>query len=836
MQRSFLRVLCPLAFSFLGFSSPALGAGDSLNGRLAEMGARFEAQPELKSVPGSGWKPYNRAKWFYEQRAEGGVEPSAAALWAAWGERQLRAAQTNARTSWFSLGPVTLSGRILDIEFHPTDPAILYVCSASGGLWKSQDGGESYFTTTDQLPVLGTGAVLVLPWSPQVVLLGTGEGNGTSVFGVGILKSTDAGATWSPTGLSFDLAQNVGFNCMEANPLTGTILAAANAGLWRSTDEGDSWTQIASGPWYDVKWKPGDAARVYATYAMSGQFSGVKVSTDDGLSFLHAGSGQPSSGLIGNTRIAVTPADPSIVYAHFADRNTNGTIGIYRSTDDASTWTARNTSVNVAGGQGWYNLSLAADPDDADHIITGGIRLYRSYNGGLLLTETGGGFGLGDSTRVHVDHHAACYAPGGPASVWVGSDGGIWRSTDDGENWVIRQNGLATYQFYDIGVAQSDPIFMMGGTQDNGIPGRSGPTQWFPTNLYADGMVVNVHPEMANVVYGEWQFGNHVKSLDGGQSWFPIMNGITGDGAWVAPVDLDRLNPSRLFTSTSQGIFRTESGGLQWENVHLLPARWISISPVDGDVVWALNYIAANLSLDGGDTWRQSSYWGFPQGGPTKVLAHPTDAGGAFVTYSGYSEPWAHVALTSDLGATWQDVTGDLPSQPVNAIAVDPDRTGDWYIGTDTGVWSSTDGGAHWLPFETGLPHAVVSDLEINRAARKLVAGTYGRGAWEIDLPSLTSTAETADTRSLRLMLDPPYPNPASGETTFRFAAREAAGAELGIYDVRGRLVERLASVRSDGVVRTLAWLPGEEVASGAYFAVLRSGEERVTRKLILSR
>ena len=819
--------------------APAAAAeeGESVQDWLSGMELFYEAHPQLKTTPGSGWKPYTRLKWFVEQRMVDGELAPAGARWEASRERLRREHEAGSlpRTTWFSAGPMDLSGRILDIEFHPTNPDIVYIGSASGGLWKSTDNGLSYVTTTDQLPVLSVGAVAVLPWNPDIVLMGTGEGNGAGVWGVGMLRSTDAGLSWQPTSLNYLMTNHHGFNAIEANPATGTLLAAARDGLWRSTDEGQNWTRVGTGLWYDVKWKPGDPLRVYAARGANGAGDGVHVSTDDGLSFALLGVGQPDPTTIGKTKIAVTPANPGILYANYCNRLTNESLGIWRSLDSGATWTARST-VNIGGGQAWYNLTIAADPNNADRIIAGGVGLYASDDGGLTLAETGGGNGMGDQTHVHVDHHAVAYEPGSTSAVWVGCDGGVWRSADDGHTWLSRREGLVTYQFYDIAVAQTHPVFLVGGTQDNGIPGRTGPTTWFPTGIGTDGMVCNITPTNAQFVYGEAQNGWHVKSVNGGLNWFPINSGLSGNGFWVTPVDQDQIDVLTLFTATTAGIFRSTTGGNVWANVAGYLSVWLSISRVNHDVVWSVYHGAAMRSLDGGDTWQISTGFSFPHGGATKILAHPTDANAAFVTFSGYSAGARRVVLTEDLGATWQNVTGDLPDVPVSAIAVDPLIPSDWYVGTDTGVWISQDGGAHWLPCETGLPHTVVTDLEINVAGRKLVAGTYGRGVWELTLPDPTGVSEGSSLATLHLMLDPPYPNPASGATTLRFAARDAGQASLDIYDVSGRRMTHVADVRSDGLIRLLSWTPPAELASGAYFAVLRAGDEQVSQKIILRR
>jgi photosystem II stability/assembly factor-like uncharacterized protein len=803
---------------------------------LDEMHSYFEAHPELRDMPGSGWKPYNRAKWFLDQRRADGELPDPMARWRAWeAKREIEARiGAYARTSWFQLGPTRFSGRIIDIEFHPTNADIVYAGAASGGLWKSTDGGDTWQVLTDHLPSLAVGGIVVLPWDPDVVLIGTGEGSNTGLFGRGIFKSIDGGQTWNPTNLTFPPGTSTGFHAMEVNAQTGTILAGSRFALYRSTDEGDNWTQVQSGNWSDVKWKPGDPARVYAAKF----YGGVYVSTDDGLTWSHAGSGQPNGASVSKTRIAVSPADPNVIYAHYCDRNTRETYGIYRSTDDGNTWLVRNNTINMLGGQGNYNLSLIVDPDNIDRVVSGGVLLYGSYDGGVTWTVLNPGPGIGSETNPHVDNHAIIYEPGSTSNLWIGTDGGVWRSSDDGETWRSRREGLVTYQFYDICVAQSDPMFMMGGTQDNGVPGRQGIDTWFQTTILSDGMVCNITPTNANEVFAEKQRGIHYKSTDGGHNWFFIISGITGTGLWVTPVDQDQNDPDHLYTSTDAGIFRTTNGGALW--VRMTGAEdastWLSISPIDGNSVWSLEGAEARYSTDDGETWTTAAPYGFSHNAPLRVHAHPTNLDAALVTFGGYT-PLGHIGYTTDMGQSWEEVSGDLPVMPVNTIVVDPSRPDDWYIGTDVGVWMSSDGGEHWLPFEAGLPNAIVLDLEIQRSTRKLVAGTYGRGVWEVDLPTESSAPDASDPSArLRLMLDPPLSNPVASSTVFRFAARTEAPVTLEIHDVAGRRIDRVASyARGDGTVRVVNW-DSRGVTGGVYFAVLRSGRDHLSRRLVVVR
>jgi len=842
------RPLLPLlaaAFAAIALTAGTAAAapGDPSEAGLSDLDRLvrwFEEHPEKKFQRGTGWNPLQRALWFVEQRRVDGRDPAPGARWEAWQETRSRSAGIAPRAAWFEIGPVNLSGRILSLAFDPNDAATVYVGSASGGLWKSTDGGDTWTTTTEELPTLAIGGVCVSPLDSNVVLIATGEGtpNSDRVGGVGILKSTDAGQTWATTSLTYAVDSYSGFHCLEANPVTGTLLAGANDGLWRSTDEGDNWTRIQTGDFWDVKWKPG-TNRVYAVGG--GYYGGgnsVQVSTDDGASWSNLTSGLPSASQIGKSKIALCASIPTTVYLHLSSSATYETLGIYRSTNDGASWSVRNSSQNIGGGQAWYNLTLAVDPDNSNIILAGGVEIFRSQNGGTTFQEVGDGYGLGTDTAIHWDHHAIAYEPGSGSNVWCGTDGGVWKSTNDGSTWFSRREGIATYQFYDICAAQSDPSAILGGTQDNGVPGRQGSSgDWFTSTLFADGMVCNVDPTNANVVYAEWQRGNQVKSTNAGASWFDIQNGLPSNaGAWVTPVAMDRNNPTTLFCSVSNRIYRTTNGGSSWSNMHNHDADWIDVSPVSGLVVWSVSGTSRPyLSTDGGTAWIQVSDFPFVSGSATKILAHPTDPNTVFVTFSGYTSA-AHVARSTNLGLSWTDVTGDLPDEPVNAIAVDPQFPDDWYVGTDVGVWQSTNGGVSWVPFDSGLPNAVVADLEIRDAQRKLVAGTHGRGAFEIALSSPGTGADVTAAAPYNLMLDPPSPNPLSRATMLRFAARHEGTVSLDVYDVGGRLVSHLAELPTgDGIIRRMPWV-AEDVPAGVYFAVLRAGEAQVTRKLVVAK
>ncbi len=805
---------------------------ESFSEWVARMEAYFDQNPELKSTPGSGWKPFNRFKWFYEERlSEDGTIPIGARWNAFLRKKELEGARAKAATNqWFSLGPANFAGRMLDIEFDPTNANILYAGAAGGGIWKSTNGGLAWTALDDELPTLAVGAIAVVPSNPNIVVIGTGEAtnNIDAVYGVGILRSTDGGATWNTTNVTATVANRNGFHAMEANPFTDVILACDLNGVWRSSDQGATWTQVRTGGEFtDIKWKPGSADVCYVVRISESTTGRIFRSTDGGVTWGGASAGTPNNLLWGKTRLSVTAANPEYVYAVFSHQQTLALLEVSRTTDSGVSWTARTTVDPGIGGQCWYNLTAQADPNDASRLFMGGTPLFRSNNGGTSFTGIAG--------NVHVDHHGSAYRPGFDDNLFVASDGGIWESTDDGTTWLDRNVGLVTYQFYDICVSPPDPLRSWGGTQDNGTDRWLNSTTWL-NGLGADGMVCNGHPTDANIVYGEIQFGDHRKSINGGANgtWFSINNGITGSGNWVTPVEIDPTDGNHLYTATSTGTFRTTDGGSNWVNVSANAFASYSISPVDGNLVWGIAQAQASYSTDDGATWNVSAPITFPVGSGIRIHAHPTDYNSALATFGSYNVNNRHVALTTDLGASWTDVTGDFPSQPVTAVEIDPQSPSTWYIGTDMGVWVSANGGVNWFPFETGFPNAVVADLEIQDSGRKLRAGTHGRGMWEVTIPdAATGVGGAIASGPSNLMFDRAWPNPAKSQMLLRYAARNAAPVSLSIYDVQGRLVTNLAEHAADGIIREVRWRT-DGVPNGVYLALLRSGSDEKSQKLFV--
>jgi photosystem II stability/assembly factor-like uncharacterized protein len=845
-------LLAALSFLLLGSSaataSPPPPARPPVLDWLDTQAAHFAAHPELVGHRGTGWKQYARMQHFLERRLtpEGTLPTMKEML-------QLRAEHDAASrfaakvgVQYFELGPTNIGARVVDIVFDPNVPGRIYAAAAGGGLARSDDGGDSWTMSTDQAPTLSVSAVSVDPTDSDKLLVGTG-GRPTAGIGLGIFYSLDGGASWSASDL-IDTTPWISVHDLEVTPNGVVHIAGTDQGIYRSTDDGATWTLVQEGGiWYDVVFTGTTMFAVGQTNAAG--TGGIYRSTDAGQTWTLSGTGQPPTAAISKSRLAVSG---STIFALLGSDLDDELLGLWTSTDLGDTWvkspTGPDTLVGANGRQtvggqiqSGFNLALAVDPGDADKILVGAVNALVSTDGGATWAEVNQA-GPNGTSIPHVDNHAAVWRNG---VLWVGTDGGIFTSDDLGATFTDRNVGLGCFLYNSVAVAQTDLSVMVGGAQDNRVSQWLTATDWqLVSGVSGDGSICAVDPTNALNVYADKQRGNHYRSTDGGATFTQANQGIGDDtnGEFVNELVIDPNTPSTLYAPTSSecdcgvGLWRTVDGMQNWTKVDDVQARVIGVSKVTSNTVFTIRASDGDLRVTT-DWWASATDHALPftpAGRATDIETLPGNDGAALISYGSYSTGGLHVLLARQYGAVVDDVTGDLPDVPASALAIDPRNPSHWYVGTDLGVYRSTNAGVNWVPFGIGLPNAVVTDLMIHDSDRKLIVGTFGRGAWMTDLSSPTATPP-AIAQPAHLMLDPPYPNPATHHTLLRFAAKQSGEATLDIYDAAGRRVETLAVLPADGVVRMIAWRP-KEVASGVYYAVLRTDMERTMRKIVLAR
>jgi len=683
--------------------------------------------------PGSGEKPFRRLEWYLESRLTADGSYPAGARWNAFLEARTNrslAKSAMAPANWTAIGPTNFAGRMLDLAFDPNNANVIWAGAASGGIWRSADGGNTWTPMDDQLPTLAIGCIATHPTNSNIIYIGTGEGsfNIDAVEGVGVLKSIDGGATWTQTGLSFLLSQGEAVNEMVIDPGNPNVLIAATRdGIYRTADAGTTWTRTlgTSSGWdgKEVVMDPSNSNNVYVAlgYPWGNANNGIYKSTDNGVTWTKLATGLPASASTGRVSLTISASSPNTLYAGIANTIGSGSslLGIYRTTDGGSNWTLQSNSPNHYNGQGWYNNVIAVDPANASIVYSGGTNIYKSTNDGVTWSTITNG--------IHVDFHAIAFNAG---TLYVGCDGGLYKSTTGGSSWTSINSGLTTFQFYKMGSDFNNGNRAMGGTQDNGTKEYSGATTW-TTRLGGDGGEVVFDYSNSNIIYGEYQNGSHQKSTNGGVSWFSINTGVPS-GPWVTPVKMDPVNPSVLYTIGSSNLYKTSNGGANWSLLFDATEtldKDIQVAPSNNQTIYVAGASAIYQSTNGGTSFTKIST-GLAAASITALTAHPSQPQTLYVANGGWSAT-SHVYKTTNGGSTWQNVTNSLPNVPCNTIVIDPAHPEIVYAGTDLGVYASIDEGATWSNWNTGLPNVVIDELDIQATARIIRAATHGRGMFQ---------------------------------------------------------------------------------------------------------
>ncbi len=692
--------------------------------------------------------------------------------------------------SWVSFGPAPLkncgqgtlpdqcSGRISAIAIDPTNANTIYVGSATGGVWKSTDGGSNWVPLMDNLTTgsIDIGALVID--SNGVLYAGTGDAN-WGFNGSGILKSLDGGKTWIRLGVStFGRSAISKLAIDPTNPnkifatasLGGTMAThtdyvyvepGVQLGLFVSTDAGNSWTLIrpTQGTTFDeqawdVAIDPANPSSVYLA-----QDGSLYVSHDGGKSWAGPPSGWPSPNSVGRISLGISVSSHLTLYAaiQYFDGSSDFGVGrLYRSNDGGSTWSmvnvpppAKAADKDFCGKQCDYDLYVAVDPTDRNTIYLGGLDLYRSNNGGATWSDLGGYIDLG---LIHVDQHAFAFSPTSHSKIYVGNDGGIFSSTNADSCaptacWTDLNTNLGITQFYSIAVDPKDSSHLLGGTQDNGCLSHNGfSTVWTEDNNCGDGGWTGFDPQNPKIMYETQQWSVYkdgydwlFRSEDGGATWVPIENGIASSdkATFMVPIAIDQSSPSTMYLGTSN-LYKTSNRGGQWSKV----SPGLSLpTPTDcsqGECISAItvapsasNYIyvgttAGNIfvSVDQGGHFTKD--YGLPYVPVTQIAVDPRFPTQAYATFTGFGN--GHVFSTSNAGQAWKDVSSNLPNEPVDSITLNQEGSG-IYIGTDRGVYVSVNQGVSWANLGRGLPGVPVLDLKFASDGR-LWAATHGRGAW----------------------------------------------------------------------------------------------------------
>lgn len=778
--------------------------------------------------------------------------------------------------SWEFAGPQNISGRITDIEYNPKNPQIVYAAAATGGVFKSLDGTNTWQPVFDDQALLTVGDLAVDPINPDIIYVGTGEANGghNNFPGNGIYKSNDAGYSWQHIGL--DSTVSIGRILVSPTNPDSIFVAAVGSyfepnpqrGIFISPDGGQSWEQslfisdstgaidlvmdtnnprfMVAAMWERVR-RPVDMKDTH----LHGKSSGIYRTFNGGQTwqFLGVANGLPDANTenVGRIGLSLYSGDTRVLYALYTDGNL--ITGLYRSNDDGFNWQETGGSAELRDGAGtfsWYFGQVRVHPLNPEMIYVLDVSFMRSSDGGKTWPVR---YGYSGPDYLHVDHHALDFHPVEPDTILSGNDGGLNLSYNSGMNWRPSPP-MPISQFYEIGLDFQNPDRLYGGTQDNGsIRTSSGGLSDWQRILGGDGFYVLVDPQDDRTIYAEYQFGGLHKSTDGGNNFNYIVNSQMESEPrnWSTPVAMDPQNSAVLYYGTNC-IWRSENSGQSWlaissdlsrglNDTRVGTITTIAIAPSNTSVIYAGTADGQVwFSDDYGSSWQNISET-LPFRWVTRIAIDPNDAGIVYVTYSGlrWGEAQSHLFRSTDYGSNWQDISSGLPDVPLNAIAINPGDTEIFFVGSDLGVFLSINSGQSWEIAGTGLPAVVVNDLKIHPTTRNLVAGTHGRSMYKLDIKSLTDL-ESPIPLPKQFTLEQNYPNPFNPTTRIKYQITQQADVKLMVHNSLGQLVSILVDSRQEAGNYSVVF-EAKSLPSAIYFFTLTVGTKKIlTRKMVLMR
>jgi photosystem II stability/assembly factor-like uncharacterized protein len=696
--------------------------------------------------------------------------------------------------NWVQLGPFgpaigSGSGRINCISFHPTDANVILIGAPAGGIWRTEDGGSSWHTNTDDLAAIGISDICFAPSNGNIVYAASGDKDASDTYSVGILKSIDGGMTWDTTGWQQKYySQRQTYRILVHPTNADIVFACTSLGLYKTIDGGVTWTRKRVGAYRDIEFMPGNPNVIYIASS-----SAVAKSVNMGESFTNLNISFAYS--VERLEIAVTAADTNYIYVLASKSSDHGFGGLYQSIDGGTTFTTKSTTPNIlgwqvsgsdSGGQGWYDLSLDASPSNKNIIYTGGVNLWKSVDGGLSWDCSGHWTGSGGTPYVHADIHMIKHSPHSTSKVWACTDGGVSFTSNNGTQWTEKNTNLSVAQMYRLGASKTNANLIITGWQDNGSNLMS--TSWEKV-LGGDGMECIINHTNNSIMYGSLYYGAIRRSLDGGNNWSGITDDITETGNWVTPFVLDPNNSSTLYAGF-ENVWKSTDNGNSWNKIsnfyNTTGLNVVAVAPSNSQTLWVSDDNHLYKTTNGGTSWanitRPNSY-----GQITSIAINLLTENILWLSISGFYAS-EKVFQSLDGGSTWTNITGSLPNYPANTIVNDPASAHGLYLGTDLGVYYRDSVLGDWVPFSKNLPNVVISELELFSQGQKIRAATYGRGLWESVTYGLANATNNPNLDNLNQLNI--YPNPAENTVNIVLYNSELGKAELQIFNAIGQMIE----------------------------------------------
>ncbi|MCS7301018.1 MAG: hypothetical protein NZ556_05640 [Fimbriimonadales bacterium] len=698
------------------------------------------------------WGAYLRAAEQRDLMAGAFLPASGGARWEFVGPRN---ASPPYRTYF---GTASVSGRVNAVAYDPVNPNVYYLGAPQGGVWKTADFGATWQPLTDYWQFLQVACIAIHPTNPNIIYVGTGDFQGwMRPFSQGVMRSTDGGQTWQSLG-----AAQFGNRCVSdilIDPENPNIITVCTGwgpyqriagNLWRSTDGGNTWTQVSSvsAIWSDLVMSARDTSTGVRYYYAVGHGNPGRLLRSSNRGQTWTALTPPfSAGDQNALRVATSPNNPNRVYL-FSGVDQQ----VWVSNDAGNTWTPMNPTVDGGYYQSWYDATMHIASDGAGNDV-----LYLGLVDLVQWTQQFGwrsiGQGFTDRAIIHVDIHSMAINPRNSNELLIGTDGGVYRLTYTPSTGAVNITGLnATLgitQLYWAAFHPTDPNRMMGGAQDNATPRANGNLNNWQCIVGGDGGYCAYNPSNPNIQYGSSQYLRIRRTANNWSSFNNITPDYGSDRvAFIAPLTIHPAQPNWMLAGTNF-LYRWNEATQSWTNrlgnQSLTNGRLRAIAgaPSNANIIYTGGDDGQVwMTTDGGDTWRQINA-NLPNRAVMDIAVHPTNPYKVYVALGGTGTPHLYRCdNTQAANPQWVNISGAgataLPDLHTNTVALDP-AAPDLviYVGNDVGFFYTLDGGATWRngTQPLGLPNVQVNTVRVVPATGYLMAATYGRGIWRIRLP-----------------------------------------------------------------------------------------------------
>jgi len=769
---------------------------------------------------------------------------------------------------WTMEGPANISGRINCIAVDPEDTNVIYAGSASGGIFKTINGGSSWFPVFDDQPYLAVAEIVFDPFDHETLYVATGDPNisGYPFIGDGIYKTTDGGQSWTNIGLS----QQGIITRIIPDPKNPEIMYAASMGipfqqtstrgLYKSINGGNSWSQvlfinsnglivssgISDAGIIDILMDPVNHQVLYAAgwnrlrnnsqSIVSGNAARIYKSLNGGATWTTLAGGLPTSNR-SRIGLCMSEQDHNVIFAVYVNSSYE-LDAIYRTNNAGTTWAQIPVGTlpnGVLGGFGWYFGELRVNPWNDNEIWLLGVDLYKTSNGGNNWEMAGPGW---YSYDFHADKHDLVFTDS--LSILCSTDGGLYKSTDGGDTWADIDN-ITNTQFYRVAVDWFNPGNYCGGSQDNGtVYGNSDfPESW--TRLYGgDGFQALYDYNNSNIMYAESQNGAIYYRVNNIWQYFGTGMNNLDRRSWDMPMIMSKINPNIMYIGTYRIYKNSGAPYASWSVIsndltNGVNSTFHVVTAIDESSL-NTSYVYAGTSdgyvwrtLNGGTAWTNISA-GLPLRYVTSVKASLYSLNTVYVAHSGYKENdfIPHIHRSSNNGTSWTDISGNLPQLAINDILV-LQGFADYVIfaATDGGVYFTEDAGVNWDRVGANMPLVAVYDIEYDPYNNCIIAGTHGRSMMSVlvsDLVTITNIPENSVSKK-------PKTFPAITGDMLNIETGCRNGGRFMIADAEGRVIKEFDTDQENISIRV------NDMPSGIYFVVfISSGAQQVSKFIVMNK